>query len=35
MQTVILTLLVISENHVDKTVLNLGRGTWTKEIDKD
>ena len=28
-------ILVISENYVDKTVPNLGRGTQIKGIDKD
>ena len=35
MQLVILAILVITENYIDKIVLNPGRGTQVKEIDTD
>jgi len=35
MQLVILAILVITENYIDKIVLNLGRGTWVKRFNID
>ena len=35
MQLVILIILVITKNYIDKIVLNPGKGTWIKEIDTD
>ena len=35
MQPVILTVIVVASSHLDKTVMQLGKGTYIKGQDKD
>ena len=35
MQPVILTVLIVSTNHIDKTIIQPGKGIYIKEQDKD